>query len=100
VWGVLALTVGLVNHLCLDTDPTHVKLASRLLRTTVVRHSTTTTTVVGLSDVLIPSAINRIVVLTTHDRITHDSAPPQNFFLVFDLEMVSFGAFWVVFYVF
>ena len=71
---LLALTVGLVNHLCLDIDPTHVKPASHLLRTTVVRHLTTTTAVVGLSDVLIPSATGRIVVLTTtHDRITHDS---------------------------
>ena len=68
---LLASTVGLVNHLCLDTDPTHVKPASHLLRTIVVRHSTTTTTVVGLSDVLILSATGRIVVLTTHDRTTH-----------------------------
>ena len=67
----LALTVGLVNHLCLDTDQTHVKSASHLLRTIVVRHSTTTTTVVGLSDVLILSATGRIVVLTAHDRTTH-----------------------------
>ena len=69
---LLASTVGLVNHLCLDTDPTHVKPASHLLRTIVVRHSTTTTTVVGPSDVLILSATDRIVVLTTtHDRTTH-----------------------------
>ena len=84
---LLASTVGLVNHLHLDIDLTHVKPASRLLRTIVVRRSTTTTTVVGRSDVLIPSAINRIVVLitsainrivvltiqdkTTHDRTTH-----------------------------
>ena len=27
------------------------------------------------------------------------SAPSPEFFLVFDLEMVSFGAFWVAFYV-
>ena len=69
---LLASTVGLVNHLHLDTDLTHVKPVSRLLRTIVVRHSTMATTVVGLSDVLISSAINRIVVLTTHDRTTHD----------------------------
>lgn len=67
----LASTVGLVNHLCLAIDPTHVKPASRLLRIIVVRHSTTRTTVVGLSDVLIPSATCRIADLTIHDRTTH-----------------------------
>jgi len=67
----LASTVGLVNHLCPATDLIHVKPASRLLRTIVVRHSTTTTTVVGLSDVLILSATGRIAVLNTHDRTTH-----------------------------
>ena len=46
----LASTVGLVNHLCMATDLTHVKPTSRLLRTIVVRPSTTTTTVVGPSD--------------------------------------------------
>ena len=49
----LALIVGLVSRLRLTTDLTHVKPASRLLRTIVVRPSTTTTTVVGPSDVLI-----------------------------------------------
>ena len=68
---LLALTVVPVNHLCLDIDQTHVKPANRLLRTTVVRHLTTTITVVGLSDVLISSAINRTVVLIIHDRTLH-----------------------------
>jgi len=67
----LASTVGLVNHLCMATDLTHVKPTSRLLRTIVVRPSTTTTTVVGPSDVLILSATGRIAVLTIHDRTTH-----------------------------
>ena len=88
---LLASTVGLVNHLCLDTDPTHVKPTSHLLRTIVVRRSTTTTTADGLSDVLIPSAINRIVALT-HDRITHDSithAPMTNVLVHLLLSIVD-----------
>jgi len=67
----LALTVGLVSHLRLTTDLINVKPASRLLRTIAVRPSTTTTTVVGPSDVLILSATGRIDDLTINDRTIH-----------------------------
>jgi len=68
----LASTVGLVSHLRLTADLSHVRPASRLLRTTAVRPSTTTTTVVGHSDVPTLPATGRIDdLIFINDRHRH-----------------------------